>query len=458
MNGFVNPLVACRSLPFAASVTSVLFCVSSVCWADTIYMDQNKLFRSARNVTTLGADLFGDKVNLYTGALEFVQTDVSLPGNSRLPVSVSRRLIAGQEAPYGLFGGWDLEIPHLHGIYSRFRGWVPRSGLATERCSDFSEPKYESGSYGSLSGWNGTEFWHGSFLYIPGMGDQELLRRAPANLAAPAGNSYPVVTRQNWQIRCLAAMDPRNGETGEAFIAVSPDGTEYRFDWLVTRYLDNLTKTSAAPEARGVASTLQADSPSDGPGGAVETPDAIGGNALARSEVWILPTKVTDRFGNTVTYTYDTTNKWQLKSIVGNDGTGTPRTITLTYITPGSTASPLVSSVSDGTRTWTYQYGAPNGQGPLQSVTLPDNSTWQLAGLAALTNGINYLGDGNCEEPGMVAAYSQSAQPPTHPGQKGNSFSTRSGTAESGCRRNACNMWTLIRKRRFIRNSSTPMR
>ena len=109
-----------------------------------------------------------------------------------------------------------------------------------------------------------------------------------------------------------------------------------------------------------------------------------------------------------MTYTYDTTNKWQLKSIVGNDGTGTPRTITLTYITPGSTASPLVSTVLDGTRTWTYQYGAPNGQGPLQSVTLPDNSSWQLAGLAALTNSVSYLGDGNCEGPGMANPYSLS--------------------------------------------------
>jgi hypothetical protein len=37
----------------------------------------------------LGTDLFGDKVNLYTGALAFTQTDVSLP-----PVTASCRCLS----------------------------------------------------------------------------------------------------------------------------------------------------------------------------------------------------------------------------------------------------------------------------------------------------------------------------------------------------------------------------
>ena len=105
------------------------------------------------------------------------------------------------------------------------------------------------------------------------MGDQELLRRSTGNsIGSLSTNTYPIVTRQNWQIRCLAAMDSRNGALGEAFIAVSPDGTEYRFDWLVARDLENLTKSSSAPEARGVAATLQAESSTDGSGGGVKHP------------------------------------------------------------------------------------------------------------------------------------------------------------------------------------------
>lgn len=144
------------------------------------------------------------------------------------------------------------------------------------------------------------------------------------------------------------------------------------------------------------------------------TPMAIGGNALARKEVWILPTKITDRFGNSVTYTYDTVNKWQLQRIVSNDESGTPRQITFSYLTPGSTTSRLVSSVSDGTRTWTYRYGGSDGRGPLTTVTMPDNSTWQLAELEKLATGIDYLGDGNCEEPGMVNRFTLTGTA-THP-------------------------------------------
>jgi hypothetical protein len=67
-------------------------------------------------------------VNLYTGSLEFIQTDVSLPGNSALPVSVGRRLIVGDfPVDKALFGRWDLEIPHLHGIFAASRAGQPFS-------------------------------------------------------------------------------------------------------------------------------------------------------------------------------------------------------------------------------------------------------------------------------------------------------------------------------------------
>ena len=101
------------------------------------------MIRAPQAVGTLGNGLFGDKVNLYTGSLEFVQNDVSLPGNNALAVSVGRRLRVGQEQTYGThFGGWDLEVPHLHGIFALANGWS--AGLGTDpalRCSSFGEPQ-----------------------------------------------------------------------------------------------------------------------------------------------------------------------------------------------------------------------------------------------------------------------------------------------------------------------------
>ncbi|MDP3670714.1 MAG: RHS repeat domain-containing protein [Telluria sp.] len=367
-----------------------------------------KLIRAQRDMAVLGKDLFGDRVNLYTGSLEFVQTDVSLPGNSALPVSVGRRLVAGDNPIVGtLFGRWDLEIPHLHGIFSKSRGWVSSGDNSGARCSAFGEPPQVNGSYGSVSRWKGTEYWHGSFLYVPGVGDQEMLGRTANYMQAPGNQRsiYPIVTRNNWAIRCLAAMDPKNGGTGEAFVAVAPDGTEYRFDWIVSRPAPELSKASSGPATSKLPAPGAAEASELGANKGKPSPDpsVVEGNVLARQEVWILPTLITDRFGNTVSYTYDTTNKWQLTKIESNDATGSPRVISLTYETPASVASNLVSSVNDGTRTWTYSYDTTIAENAnLTGVTLPDQSRWDLTGVAPLLFSVDYLGSGSCDTPGVL--------------------------------------------------------
>ena len=59
----------------------------------SIYTEQGKLIRAPEAIGSMGPDLFGDKINFYTGKLEFTQMDVSLQGNNGLPVQVARRLI-----------------------------------------------------------------------------------------------------------------------------------------------------------------------------------------------------------------------------------------------------------------------------------------------------------------------------------------------------------------------------
>lgn len=183
---------------YARVLRSILVC--TLAWQSALgyaqetstYKEQGKLIRAPRDVAQLGVGLFGDKVNLYTGSLEFIQTDVSLPGNNSLPVGVGRRLVTGQDRQQAtLFGKWDLEIPHLHGVFAS-AGWT--AGLGTDRgarCSAFGRPPNATGSFGSNSSWDATEFWHGSFLYIPGYifrarairrccGEASQIRRRPA--------------------------------------------------------------------------------------------------------------------------------------------------------------------------------------------------------------------------------------------------------------------------------------
>lgn len=267
----------------------------------SIYEEQGQLQRGSQNVTALGAGLFGDKVNLYSGALEFTQTDVSLPGNSALAVALSRRHTPGRHtAVKGHFGDWDLDVPHMRGVFPVPEGWIDRnSGQA--RCSNFSAPPMVM--KGSRE-WPAMEYWQGNHIHIPGIGAEEVLVRSAANTRQPNdGNSYPLVTQSQWQIRCLPTL--AHG-TGEGFVAVSPEGTQYRFDWMTSRQIRPL-------------------------GGV--------GAQLGRAEVFLMATEVRDRFDNTVSYSYDATDPWRLTGIQSSDG----RQLTISYTTVNR--GPRIASV-----------------------------------------------------------------------------------------------------------------
>jgi RHS repeat-associated protein len=306
---------------------------------------------SPQDIVGLGADLFGDNVDLFSGGLSFTQTDVSLPGNDRLNVSVGRRYQTGRREVNRHFGDWDLEIPHLTGYFPRSAGWTgvnnPPAGSGGQqtadplaRCTKFGIPF----NLGSVSGmtYRRTDYWQGNILHIPGAGRQEILSRVqyvpytgyvtgPNTIQPSDGNTYPLVTKGNWQIRCLGSL--ARG-AGEGFLAVSPDGTQYRFDLMVARDI---------------------------------TPIKMGTSYGQFDEVWIMPTQVRDRFGNTVTYTYDSVDPWRLLQISASDG----RQLNIGYRSDGR-----IWTASDGTRTWTYNYAA---DGSLASVTQPDNASWTFS-------------------------------------------------------------------------------
>ena len=315
----------------------------------TTYHEQGILIRSGETIEPLGPDLMGDAINEFSGDVVFTQTDVSLPGNNALSVAVGRRRALGAAMAYGggLFGDWDLDIPHLRTVASQAEPNWYGGGAATNfnRCSQFAVPPmaqaYVAGAYMT---YGSNAFWSSYHLYAPGAGDQTLLKRAPANTTFPSDGTaatYPVVTKNHWQISCLPSLV--NG-AGEGFLARSPDGTTYRFDHIAVRPWE---KAKVA-----------------GRNGA-----ASGTGFIYRTQVWILPTLITDRFGNWVRYTYNSVDGWRVASISSSDG----RTITFTYTGSGN----RIASINDGTRTWTYGYHASTGS--LQTVTRPDGSSWQFA-------------------------------------------------------------------------------
>ena len=325
-------------------------------------------------ITTLGPDLLGDRVNLFNGALEFEHTDLSLPGNSQLSVALTRRHVAARSTYVaGQFGDWDLEVPRISGTFSLQRGWVAANGT-TNRCSQFSLPPIiPSGGVSFLA----SDYWQGNFLYAPGEGAQEVLRRAAPYTSAPAdGRAYPLVTRNNWQIGCLPSLQ---NAAGEGFFAVSPSGVRYRFDWMTSRPHEDVKKS---------------------------------GQSIGRAEWSLMATEVIDRFGNWVRYTYDSGNPYILARIEASDG----RVITLTN------SADRVSSATDGTRVFNYGY---TPQGRLSFVEQPDGSRWSFDLGPLVSEYLDSIGeDANCDQPGDFPGEPALVGTITHPSGVVGRFST----------------------------------
>ncbi len=326
--------------------------------AGTYYEEQGQLVRASKSVKALGPDLFGDKVNHYNGALEFVQQDVSLPGGSELSVSAGRRFNANLTPGFmnGLFGRWDLEIPRIQGVFASagfVNGWN-----ATDRCSRFSAPPTVTGAMAEGS-WQAKEYWHGNMLYIPGAGEKEILLRTAGGWNGPTdGQTYGLLTKDNWALGCTPLLAASGA--GEGFVALSPSGVRYQFDWLASRQASTLARST--PYSQNLRTGGQPPSKAD------QQPVAADGYYLKRTEVWILPSRISDRFGNWVRFSYDPVDRMRVLSIESSDG----RKLSFTY----QSSPTRIKTVSDGTRTWTYNYAA---DGDLASVVQPDGSRWTFA-------------------------------------------------------------------------------
>jgi hypothetical protein len=386
----------------------------------TTFTEQYKAIKAPGALSKLGPDLFGDSVNLYNGGLTFTQSDVALRGNNALPVSFGRRLTAGQRGfDDRALGLWDIDIPHLYGTFAKgnigaLQGWKGRDGTDS-RCSQFGAPPETDGLQGS-SRWASEEFWHGNFMYIPGAGEQRLLFRDGANTKTPSAmtvdgvsvSTFPVVTSSKWSIGCLPSL--ANAPTqGQGFLAVSPDGTRYKFNHIVTYQATTLRKSQSTPMGMMAADTAEptevewqekeskAKSKKKSIVGGELTPLGVITPTLGRVEVWILPTKVIDRFGNSVTYTYDPARPANLIKIEGKDSAGLSdgRVLNLTYEVVSGVTTQRVKTVSDGIRTWTYSYHYPVAKASLDRVTLPDGSFWNFASADGMLEELAYPNESN---------------------------------------------------------------
>lgn len=309
--------------------------------------------KSAETIAALGPDAFGEQVNLKDGATSFSVTDVSVPTNSGLRVALGRTLgINARDydqyvdfvADGELFGNWKLDAPYIHGVFDEATGWVSSMPNPLQRCSaDYQHmPPPTRRSLFSSRDYDAAKYWAGNHINIPGQGNEPMLA-LPADRVRPSdGRTYYATTKSDWRVSCLDTL--LNG-TGEGFFVVLPDGTKYTFNWISTRKVSALEDT-ACNANYGCSS----------------------GIGMYRREYFIHATRVEDRFGNWVSYSYSATNPRELTRISSSDGAA----IDVAY------AGGKITSVTAAGRTWMYQYADAN-RTVLSNVVLPDQSRWSYA-------------------------------------------------------------------------------
>lgn len=324
-----------RTLRVVHAVIAMLACAGAADAQDggrLPWQEYERLMETAGAIAPLEAGtLFGDTMDLYAGGLSFAATDVSVPGNAALPVAIGRKLSIRDRYGYSTrhdyaFADWDIDIPNISGVFA--------GTWHDDRCSQPVPP-----NVGSIPVY-ADEYWAGNHASMPGGG--EMLRADVERTKPASGGPYSWVTQGNTYFSCLSSI--ANG-SGQGFLAIADDGTKYWFNHMAQYSEPSYSK----------------------PSGSTYT------EVVSRRRNVLYATRVEDRFGNWVTYSYDNaaTEPVRLTQVSASDG----RKLTLQYNTG------YVSSISDGSRTWSYQYSSYT----LSKVVLPDASSWTL-NLAALSD------------------------------------------------------------------------
>lgn len=356
-----------ESIAMAMLAATLVFPVASS--AQSVIDQYTKAQRPSTEIAPLDVDLFGEQVSLLDGSVTFSYTDVSVSTNSALPMTIGRTLSIQDQAvdtygkgvfrengPFGIM--WDMAVPHLKVTVDARLGWTGND-RSLNRCSKGQGAPWVTGvGYFQLAVYESEHYYSGLLASIPGYGEEYLLTAsANANVPMPAdGFTYVKASKLGWRARCIPQL--KRGD-GEGFVILLPDGSSYKFDWLVSR------PTAYVFDATCELGNDNPVFPSKQAMDLAEEDVCVVAITVPREENLLYATEATDRFGNKVTYTYEDANPLRLKKVESSDGAS----INLTYYSAGQ-----IETIVSGGRTWRYEY---EGSIPrLKNVVLPDLSKW----------------------------------------------------------------------------------
>lgn len=366
-----------------------------------LHHEYRKRTDAAQEIAPLEFGLFGDQVSLYNGATTFSVHDIEIPGNAQqLPLRFSRKLAIDLQITSGLAiydsrllgaGNWDIDVPHLVATYPTSTGPVSCSaGLAPS----------------SSSGFMTHEIWQGVQVNIPGEGSRKMLSLyGPGYGPMPTGpGTYRYTTAQRDVFDCTALPGG-----GEGIRMTTASGLVYHFTVQTIR------------SAALISKRVWVSDPVN--------PHQSASN-LGRSRYYMLASKIEDRFGNTIQYTYDS-NGYPTR-IWANDG----REILIAY------SSGRVTSATSNGRTWQYQYVASGSEYNLTKVIRPDLSEWKYSYSGALKLHVGTLSETEMNsycDLDPITVYNPYTLIATHPSGAVGTFSFsnrrhwRSGVAHTEC-------------------------
>src|SRR5690606_22581100 len=268
---------------------------------------------------TTSASPLGDAFDPVTGTITFPATDISLPGNFPIPVELRRWVPHDDTYPGGPGGGWQWNIPLIRGNYLDVKDGHFDTGWDWGGPDIWRNGKHCTGSAATvITGQGqpvaGNAYWQGKLLHIPGVTSETFLETS-------AGEQ---ITKSNFRVSgCIENPDGQQG-----IVVAGPNGLTYTFNQIKSYY-------NGKPALK---------------------------DPIVRTRL-LMVTKIEDRFGNYVDYTYA---NGELTQISASDG----RNITINYALVDTRRRPT-TAVAHG-RTWRYTYAGSGVLDKLVSVTLPD--------------------------------------------------------------------------------------
>ena len=304
-------------------------------------------------LATQTTQLLGDRIDTSSGSISIEHIDIDIPGNSEIPVRIVRKL-SDPDSWYREtrdFENWSLGIPHVRSTYvtdregNYFSAYWANGKACTSRLN--TNPTFTRSIEGHSYTGAKESYWNGDTVYIPGKGSVKLTEKE-------GDQTYKRYNNRNWKVECLL-----ENNNYEGFKITDDNGFTYYFNQ--QRIIKSIKPFNLSPNIGNFqCGSISNPCPVQSVGPAS---DPVIAARYYQYFIFMLATRVEDRFGNWVEYKYDTSSN--LTEISSNDS----RTITLSYL------DNRISAISAMGKTWNYDY-EDTYVNTLRTVKRPDNKQW----------------------------------------------------------------------------------